>query len=257
MDLKQIAFLGSKEIGYNTLKYLIQKSNQLNCEVVAVLTNNRSLNTDHKKSVHDLATSNHIPVLSNPDELLDLKSYDYLISVQYHKILKQKHIDTAQELAINLHMAPLPEYRGCNQFSFAIIDEIQEFGTTLHVLDAGIDSGDILFESRFPIGSNETVTSLYEKTLEQSIQLFEQKISNILNGNYTRTPQKQLHTLRAHNFHLRDEIHQIKQIDPNWNEEKIDRYVRATYFPPFPPPFFVKNGKKIELSLDWRKQIKS
>lgn len=254
--MKKIVFLGSKNVGYNALSYLIQNSPILNIEIVGVLSNNRTLYSD-KKNVHDLALTNNIPFLSHPDELLGIDNYDFLISVQYHKIIKQKHIDTAKELAINLHMAPLPEYRGCNQFSFAIIDQIKEFGTTLHVLDSGIDSGDILFESRFNIDVNETVVSLYEKTLEKSIRLFKENISKILVGDYSRTPQKQLYSQRSSNFHLRNEIHDIKQIDPKWSDEKIDRYVRATYFPPFPPPYFVKNGKKIELSLDWRNQIKS
>jgi hypothetical protein len=61
--------------------------------------------------------------------------------------------------------------------------------------------------------------------------------------------------MRAHNFHLRSEVNNIKKIDSNWPDEKIDRYVRATYFPPFPPPFTIINGNKIELSLNWRNEI--
>ncbi|MBK8684503.1 MAG: hypothetical protein IPN26_05660 [Bacteroidetes bacterium] len=75
---------------------------------------------------------------------------DFLISVQYHQILNERHIQKARTLAINLHMAPLPEYRGCNQFSFAILDQYPEFGTTLHVMDERIDHGDILFEKDSP-----------------------------------------------------------------------------------------------------------
>lgn len=223
-------------------------------EVVAVLSSDRKI-SESDESVIELALANQIPVLKNANDLLNIDDFDFLISVQYHQILQQKHIDCAKELSINLHMAPVPEYRGCNQFSFAIIDGAKEFGTTIHVLDNGIDNGDILFEKRFPISSTETVMSLHHKTTQQSVLLFEQHINDILTGNYSRTPQKNFKNNRPFGFHLREEINHIKQIDANWDEEKIDRHVRATYFPPFSPPFTILDGKKIELSLNWREEL--
>ena len=241
-------------MGYSALNFLIENSHQLAVEIVAVLSNDRKI-SETDKSILMLASANQIPVLENADELLRLNPFDFLISIQYHEILKQKHIDCAKNLAVNLHMAPVPEYRGCNQFSFAIIDNAKEFGTTLHVLGTGIDSGDILFENRFPISTNETVVSLHKKTTQKSIELFEENIKDILTGNYVPTPQKSFKNIRPFGFHLRNEINHIKQIDLSWDEEKIDRHVRATYFPPFAPPFVIVNGKKVELSLNWKEEI--
>lgn len=42
--------------------------------------------------------------------LLSLE-FDILFSVQYHAILTQEQIECAKEIAFNLHLAPLPEYR--------------------------------------------------------------------------------------------------------------------------------------------------
>ena len=233
---------------------MIENRNNLAIEIVAVLSNDRKI-SESDKSVLELAVTGKIPVLESTDDLLKLESFDFLISVQYHEILEQKHIDCAKKLAVNLHMAPVPEYRGCNQFSFAIIDGAKEFGTTLHVLEAGIDNGDILFEKRFPISRTETVISLHKKTTEESILLFEEHIHDIVTGNYSRTPQKSFKNIRPFGFHLRNEINHIKQIDLSWDEDKIDRYVRATYFPPFAPPFAIVNGKELELSLNWKEEI--
>ena len=252
--MNKIAFLGSKEVGYSALNYLINNANNLDVELVAVLSNDRKLNEDDK-SVIQLAKTHHIQVLNSADELTEICEIDFLISVQYHEILSQKHIDCAKKLAVNLHMAPLPEYRGCNQFSFAIIDGAEEFGTTLHVLESGIDSGDILFESRFPLSNKETVSTLHQKTTSESITLFENSISDILTGNYTVKPQKTFYNLRPQSFHLRNEINDIKIIDLSWDEDKIDRYVRATYFPPFPSPYAVIDGEKVALTLNWKKEI--
>lgn len=252
--MSKVAFLGSKEIGYYALNYLINNVKSLQIEIVAALSNDREIG-DSNARISELAKENKIPFFSSADDLFHLGEIDFLISIQYHEILAQKHIDCAKKLAVNLHMAPLPEYRGCNQFSFAIIDQARTFGTTLHVLESGIDSGDILFENRFAIADDETVTSLYNKTLESSKTLFSSAIAEILTGNYTRIAQSAYYTNRPQGFHLRKEIHSIKLIDLNWSEEKIDRHVRATYFPPFDPPFAVVNGQKISLSLNWRNEI--
>jgi methionyl-tRNA formyltransferase len=252
--MNRVAFLGSKEVGYSALDFLIQKSTLLNLEIVAVLSNNRKINAS-EKSIIQLAENHNLPIFESPDQLFQLESIDYLISVQFHQILSQEHINTAQKLAINLHMAPVPEYRGCNQFSFAIIDGATEFGTTLHVMEQGIDSGDILFENRFPLSSSETVASLHEKTSQASIQLFTTSLPLLLKGKFERTPQSSFKGLRPFGFHLRNEINHIKEIDLNWDNDKIDRHIRATYFPPFPPPYAIQNGKKIELSLNWKKEL--
>ncbi|MFT5877015.1 MAG: methionyl-tRNA formyltransferase [Salibacteraceae bacterium] len=252
--MKKVVFLGSKEVGFAAFEHLIRNSSTLGIALIGVLSNDRKISST-TPSILELAAQNTIPIIPTLNDLLDLESFDFLISVQYHEILLQKHISCAKELAINLHMAPLPEYRGCNQFSFAIIDGAKEFGTTLHVMEAGIDSGDLMFENRFPIEKEETVHSLHQKTTSSSISLFINSIENLINGHYFRIEQSSLYPMRAHNFHLRSEVNNIKKIDSNWPDEKIDRYVRATYFPPFPPPFTIINGNKIELSLNWRNEI--
>ncbi len=254
MQIKTIAFLGSKEIGHWCLSHLLSKKNELGIEVTAVLSNNRTINPE-KESVPELASRHNLPLFDEPDALTDLCP-DLILSVQYHRILTPEQIASAQKLAVNLHMAPLPEYRGCNQFSFAIIDRASEFGTTLHKMTPGIDAGDILFEKRFPVSDDETVLSLYEKTFEASTQLFASHLRDLLTGNFTPVSQRELARLRKTGFHMRSEIEGIKQIDLSWPEETIDRHIRATWFPPFDPPYAVVNGKKINLSPAWREELK-
>src|SRR5258706_3992593 len=132
--MKKIAFLGTKDIGYFTLEHLLLNTEQLNAEVAAVLTNERSSILGNDISIKSLAEKFNVPLLDSPDELLLLPDFDILISIQYHLILKKLHIEKPKQIAFNLHMAPLPEYRGCNQFSFAIVDAAKIFATTIHRL---------------------------------------------------------------------------------------------------------------------------
>src|SRR3989344_2482299 len=248
---KQIVFMGSKEIGCECLNYLVQNKANLNVEVAGVLTNERSLfsESSNKFSIKQLCLKNNILLIDSLDNYLKLNDFDILISVQYHEILKAQHISKAKQIAVNLHMAPLPEYRGCNQFSFALVDGAKEFGTTLHKLEEGIDSGPILFERRFPIPDGCWVKELYQLTFEESVNLFQENIGKIINGDYCPIPQFNFRAQRSTSLHFRKEIDSLKQIDLSWSKEKVARYFRATYFPPFDPPFSMVDGKKFNLTL--------
>ena len=154
---------------------------------------------------------------------------------------------------INLHMAPLPEYRGCNQFSFAIVNGDQEFGTTLHQMDPGIDSGGILFERRFPIPENCFVDELYQVTFDHSVEMFETSLPLLVAGEYNIIPQETLLEERTTSLHFRKEIQQLKEIDLDWPQERILRHLRATAMPGFPPPYALFNDIKIELNVNREK----
>lgn len=239
--MKKILFIGSKKIGFKCLKIIFENQKKNNFFIGAVLTNDKG--NDIKKFCID----NNIFLMKDLDEILVEKSFDIGISVQYHKILNINHINSCKDIFINLHMAPLPEYRGCNQFSYAIINKDKEFGTTIHKMDTGIDSGPILFERRFEIPHNCWVNDLYEITYKESIELFKNSIQKIISGDYKLTNQENLLNKRSSSFQLRQDIEKIKNINLSWSREKIERYIRATYMPEFSPPFFFVNDEKIEI----------
>lgn len=191
-----------------------------------------------------LAEEYGIPIFDSLDELPEC---DILYSVQYHELLQPRHIEQAKTIALNLHMAPLPEYRGCNQFSFAIIDKKEEFGTTLHVMDAKIDHGDIVSEKRFPIPEGCWVNDLYKLSEAASLALFQETLPAILAGTYTRIAQQQLIPQRGTCLHYRNEIQSLRKIDLSWPEEKILRHIRATSMPGFAPPYCQIGQEKIYL----------
>ena len=243
MQPKKVVFLGSKPIGYVCLEYLIACKDDLNIEISGLLTHSRKeFGNAHDLNV--LAGEHGVPII---DDLSDLPECDVIYSVQYNQILKQQHIDKARQIAVNLHMAPLPEYRGTNQFSFAIIDKKEEFGATIHAIDSRIDHGDVIFQKRFPIPENCWVNDLYKLTYDASVNLFRQTLSHIVAGNYSPVPQQLLVARYGTQLHYRKEIADIKLIDLSWDKEKIERHIRATSMPGFEPPFFFLDGKKIHM----------
>ena len=240
--MKTVAFLGSKDIGLACLKHLYDRQEELDFHIAYVLTNGKGKDIDSFCEEHALVLVNSL------DDLLLKPCFDIGISVQYHEILKKEHITRANELFINLHMAPLPEYRGCNQFSFAILNNDTTFGTTVHRLETGIDSGDIIIERRFQIPPNCWVNELHRLTYQESLILFEETLPLIFHGNYEFTPQSSLLDARGSEIHYRKEIEEIKIIDLAWDRDKIEKHIRATLMPGFEPPYAIVDGRKIFLT---------
>ncbi len=244
MVSKSILFLGSKPVGYECLAWLIQQQDALNFEISGILTQARK-EFGGLSDLNELAQENAIPVFNDPDAMPEC---DIIYSVQYHKILKQEHIDKARLMAVNLHMAPLPEYRGSNQFSFAIIDEKKEFGTSIHKIDPRIDHGDILFQQRYPIPDNCWVEHLYTLTYNASVKLFKDTLPALLDGRCQPVPQGKLEAKYGTSLHYRNEMDSLKIIDLDWDKEKTERYIRATSMPGFEPPYCIIDGRKIYFS---------
>jgi methionyl-tRNA formyltransferase len=242
----RIVFLGSKPIGYQCLQYLLEKSAALDIEVVAVRTRLRKeFNGDGDLAA--LAGQHQIPLLQSLDEIPEC---DIIYSVQHHELLQRAHIEKARKIAVNLHLAPLPEYRGCNQFSFAIMDGATEFGATLHAIDTLIDHGDVLFEQRFSIPEHCWVNELYELTFNAAVMLFRDSLKPLLEGNYNRRPQAELRQERPSSLHFREEINELKKIDLSSDAAVIEKTIRATYMPGFEPPYTLIGNKKVYFKVE-------
>ena len=240
--MKKVVFLGSKPIGYFCLNHILEQAKNLDIQIIGVFSNeNKKFGGESFKS---LCGQHQIPFYTEIKDLdLITDEIDFLISVQFHQILERKHLKRAKKRAINLHMAPVPEYRGCNQFSFAIYNRAESFGTTLHLMDEGIDSGDIIAERRFNIDAKIKVKDLLTLTVEESKILFTSNISKLFDLSFKPISQK-----GTGKTYYRKDIEKIKEIKLYDSEEVIELKMRATYMPGFEPPFFIVKNKKYHLT---------
>lgn len=237
----RIVFLGSKPIGAACFQVLMDYHLQGKLQVVAARTQQRKeFNQD--ETVENIALQHQIPLL---DDLDKIPACDIIISVQHHEILEQRHIDQAAQIALNLHLAPLPEYRGCNQFSFAIMNEENEFGVSIHQIDTQIDHGALLYEDRFPIPKDIWVADLYQIAIQKGYELFEKVVAKMIRKKWK---PKTINTKkRSTQIYYRKDIEKIKRLDLEDSLELMERKLRATSMPGFEPPYIIINNKKIPL----------
>lgn len=92
----------------------------------------------------------------------------------------------------NLHASLLPDYRGAAPINHAIINGETETGITTFFLQHEIDTGDIIFSERMPIGADENAGELHDRLMHAGAALVVKTAEAISNGNYTLQRQQWL-----------------------------------------------------------------
>jgi methionyl-tRNA formyltransferase len=97
---------------------------------------------------------------------------DIVMSVFYDKIIKKDFIDSCKKI-INLHNAPLPKYRGVSPINWALKNNEQEHGVTIHEISPGIDDGRIIGQVKYSIYPEfDEVKDVLQRSVEYGYSLF-------------------------------------------------------------------------------------
>lgn len=121
---------------------------------------------------------------------IEEKNFDFLISYGYRYILTKSILDSFPDSAINLHISFLPWNRGADPNFWSFVDDTPK-GVTIHYLDEGVDSGDIIAQEKMEFDSpHETLSSSYAKLQSQIQELFKKNWLEIKNKKCRREKQK-------------------------------------------------------------------
>jgi len=229
-----IAVIGNGTMTLNCVQHMLAHDD---CDIKVILTNPDEINPNTEKRIRNICETQTIQYI-HTDDLHSRKLLSTLEKLELDYIM------------INFHNSPLPMYRGANAPSWAIINDEKEFGVTWHFLDAGVDTGEILWKETFGVSANETARSLIFKSVEAGIKLFKQNFHTLLESE-PKTEQQPEEGSR----YFRRDIPNGGYIDFSWPARKIDCMVRGLDFRPFENTFIrkVKNieaGKILSVSSD-------
>lgn len=163
---------------------------------------------------------------------------DYIFNLFGDKIFKKDVLDSLKYGAINFHYGHLPNYRGRFIVSHAIMNEEEEICATAHFIDEGIDTGNIIYEKWTPIRHTDTARTLYTRCTTIALSLFEKVLKNIIKGE-TLPRRKQ----EGKGHYYPNKPLNNDEISLRWDKKCIERFIRATTFPPF-YPYILINGVK-------------
>jgi len=174
---------------------------------------------------------------------------DYFILAWWGYIIKEPIISLPRIGIVNLHPSLLPYNRG-KHYNFWTLVEETPFGVTIHFIDEGIDTGDIIFQRKIEKTWEDTGKTLYEKAKKTIVELFIDNYNNLIEGNY----QRQKQDLSKGSFHLAKELEQASKIllEKEYTAKKLLNLLRARTFEPYPACWFEENGQRFEVRVNIR-----
>ena len=112
-----------------------------------------------------------------PESIRILK-VDYILCYRSYLILPKSLIESAKFFSINFHPGP-PNYPGSGGVNFALYNDDDNFGVTVHLMDEKIDNGPILGTKYFPISDDDDVFKLLDRTHINLFSLFMEFTTNL------------------------------------------------------------------------------
>lgn len=153
---------------------------------------------------------------------------DINVSMSFNQILKSDIINLAPKGFINCHAGALPFYRGRNILNWVLINGEKEFGVTVHYVDEGIDTGDIILQKIQDIASTDRYGDLLTKAYGLCADTLYEALCQIESGNAKRIPQKAIHPT---GFYCSRRVPGDETIDWTWSSERIFNFIRGIAIP--------------------------
>jgi len=175
------------------------------------------------------------------ESLIAEERIDILLSVQHNWILPQRILEAVKGRAFNLHNAKLPEYKGYNSISHALLNGEKRYHPTLHWMAEAVDSGPIAYEGDVPIASDDCAYSLYPKTVVEAVRIVCQLFDALKTGE--GIPGKLMES-RQGKFYKSSELSKLADVSAVKDPEELDRRVRALFFPPLNAAYIWANGRR-------------
>jgi methionyl-tRNA formyltransferase len=188
-------FIGGTKRGYQTLAALIE----LGADITGVISLRQD---DHERERYEepiarLAGRHAIPSYEtrwmkdrNYPELIAREIRPDLIVVVGCRILLPRAVyELPPRGTVAVHDSLLPQYRGFAPLNWAIINGEDHTGVTLFYLNDSMDGGDIVAQTRVPIGPADTAPQVYERVCQATIDLVRSAYPLLSQGTAPRRPQ--------------------------------------------------------------------
>lgn len=246
----RVVFMGTPTLSATLLSALLEKE----YNVVGVVTKaDKPVGREKeltKSPIKELAESKGLPLLQ--PEKMDVAAIaairdwkpDLIVVAAYGKILPKELLDIPGFGCINFHTSLLPLWRGASPIQNALLAGATETGVTIMLMDAGMDTGDILTQKTIPIEPDDTTPILTEKLLIAGTALLLETLPQWIERRITPTKQNNEDATLCQLIERSD-----GQILWSDDAESIYNRYRALYPWPGIFTFYKKNDNLLRLKL--------
>jgi methionyl-tRNA formyltransferase len=152
------------------------------------------------------------------------------IVIDYGFIINQDVIDYFPLGIVNSHFSLLPEWRGADPITFAILSGQETTGVSLMCITAGMDEGPVFAQAEHQIGSHDTTPSLTSDLIELSDAMLKDFLPLYFEGGIEPRPQEEIASMMNRSItpsYSRKLTKDDGIIDWNKPAEQIEREIRA------------------------------
>lgn len=230
----KIIFAGTPEFAIPPLQALIDSEH----DVVLVATQpDRPAGRGRKLTpspVKQLALQYHIPVfqplsLKEPEAQSHLQQYsaDIMIVVAYGLLLPPAVLTMPEYGCLNIHASLLPQWRGAAPIARALLAGDKKTGISIMQMDAGLDTGDVLYTSVCHIQADDNAQTLHDKLSPLGAQALLSTLQKLANQEINAIAQESTQSSYAGKLSKKQAV-----IDWQQPAEQIHNQIRA--FNPWP-----------------------
>lgn len=155
--------------------------------------------------------------------LLDQEKDTLIFSVHNSYIFPREVVEKTNLTILNMHIAPLPHYRGMNAPTWEIYDQQKYAGVTWHEVAADIDAGGIIDQKIFDIDPDDTAMKVLQKSFLAGVELFEKNLDTFLKKTYKTKPMEEKRT----KLYLGKDLPNEGYMDMSWNLDKAYAFLRS------------------------------
>lgn len=238
----RLAYAANRELGAKVLELLCQA--KLNPVALLVPDGQRASHVAEMKAMLDrdalVIEGKSFREAAALDQLAAFH-LDYVLSVHFPYIFPPEFLRIPKIGTLNLHPALLPYNRGWNTPSWAIIDG-SPVGITLHWVDEGIDSGDIVLQRAVEIRPDDTANRLYQRLLLAELELMHEAIPLLRAGRLPRQTQR-----GDGSFHAKADLKSVRELPLDGRmrvRDVIDRLRGLTTSDRGESAYFVEAGRR-------------
>lgn len=115
-------------------------------------------------------------------QLIDQFKADWLVLAGFMRLLSANFVAHYPQRILNIHPSLLPQYPGLNTHARALADKAFEHGASIHLVDAGLDSGPLLAQATLKVAEDDTEQSLQERVMALETELYPQVLQWLCEG---------------------------------------------------------------------------
>ena len=168
------------------------ENGNLNCEISYVIADRKcfGLERAEKHGIKSIMLDKKLFGNKLSDEISailenGIEKTDYIVLAGYLSILSESFINKWNRKIINIHPSLLPKFGGKGMYGMnvhrAVIEAKEtESGCTIHFVDTGVDTGEIILQIKVPVLSDDTPEILQKRVLEKEHILLIEGIKKLL-----------------------------------------------------------------------------